>query len=63
MSTGDLLKAYFELDEDHIQPLVIRDGVVIPKAGILAALADPEYAKDVPVMAGTTRDEITLWVG
>ena len=63
VSTSDLLEAYFELEEDHIQPLVIRDGVVIPKAGILAALADPEYAKDVPVMAGTTRDEITLWVG
>ena len=58
-----LLGAYFELEEDHIQPLVIRDGVVIPEEGILAALADPEYAKRVPVMAGTTRDEITLWLG
>ena len=27
VSTSDLLEAYFELDEDHIQPLVIRDGV------------------------------------
>ena len=59
----DLLRAYFELEEDHIQPLVIRDGVVIPAEGILAALADPQYAKSVPVMAGTTRDEITLWLG
>jgi para-nitrobenzyl esterase len=63
VSTQALLGAYFELEEDHIQPLVIRDGVVIPKEGILAALADPEYAKGVPVMAGTTRDEITLWLG
>ena len=59
----DLLRAYFGLEEDHIQPLVIRDGVVIPAEGILTALADPQYAKSVPVMAGTTRDEITLWLG
>ena len=59
----ELLRAYFDLEEDHIQPLVIRDGVVIPKDGILAALADPQFAKGVPVMAGTTRDEITLWLG
>ena len=30
---------------------------------MLAALADPRYAKNVPVMAGTTRDEVTLWLG
>ena len=63
VSMVDLLAAYFELDEDHIQPAVIRDGVVIPEEGVLAALADPRYAKNVPVMAGTTRDEVTLWLG
>ena len=59
----DLLTAYFELEEDHIQPAVIRDDVVIPQEGVLAALADPRYAKNVPVLAGTTRDEVTLWLG
>ena len=63
VSMDELLAAYFELDEDHIQPAVIRDGVVIPEEGVLAALADPRYAKNVPVMAGTTRDEVTLWLG
>jgi para-nitrobenzyl esterase len=63
VSMDDLLAAYFELDEDHIQPAVIRDDVVIPQEGVLAALADPRYAKNVPVMAGTTRDEVTLWLG
>ena len=60
---NELLSAYFDLEEDHIQPAVIRDGVVIPHEGILTALADPRYAKNVPVMAGTTRDEVTLWLG
>ena len=63
VSVDDLLAAYFELEEDYIQPAVIRDGVVIPEEGVLAALADPRYAKNVPVMAGTTRDEVALWLG
>ena len=58
-----LLRAYYELDEDHAQPAVINDGVVIPSEGLLAGLGNPRYAKNIPVMAGTTRDEITLWVG
>ena len=60
---NELLFAYFDLEEDHIQPAVIRDGVVIPREGVLAGLANPRYAKNVPVMAGTTRDEVTLWLG
>ena len=63
VSMNDLLAAYFELEEDHIQPAVIRDDVVIPQEGVLAALTDPRYAKNVPVLAGTTRDEVTLWLG
>jgi para-nitrobenzyl esterase len=63
VETLDLLRAYYELDDDHSQPAVINDGVVIPAAGLLPALGDPEYAKGIPVMAGTTRDEITLWLG
>ena len=30
---------------------------------ILQSLGNPQYAKRIPVMAGTTRDEITLWLG
>ena len=63
MSTADVLTAYFDLDEVHILPAVISDGVVIPEGGLLEALADPRYAKNVPVMSGTTRDEVTLWLG
>ena len=63
VSAPALLKSYFELSEGHIQPAVIADGVVIPEMGLQAALADPRYAKNIPVMAGTNRDEITLWIG
>ncbi len=63
VDTDALLRAYYGLDEDHAQPAVINDGVVIPAEGILQSLGNPQYAKRIPVMAGTTRDEITLWLG
>ena len=62
VAMNDLLAAYFELDEDHIQPAVIARRCGDPGRGCWP-LADPRYAKNVPVMAGTTRDEVTLWLG
>jgi para-nitrobenzyl esterase len=44
-------------------PLTTRDGIVIPKIGILAALGDQKYAKRIPVISGTTKDEYSLWLG
>ena len=44
-------------------PLTTRDGIVIPKIGILAALGDQKYAKRIPVMSGTTKDEYSMWLG
>jgi para-nitrobenzyl esterase len=42
-------------------PLTTADGIVIPKVGMAAALADPQYAKNVPVISGANKDEVTLW--
>jgi para-nitrobenzyl esterase len=47
-------------DADYI-PLTTADGVVIPKVGIVSALADPQYAKNVPLISGANKDEVTLW--
>ena len=47
---------------DYI-PLTTADGIVIPQEGLLAALADPQYAKDIPVISGANKDEVTLWLG
>ena len=44
-------------------PLSTRDGIVIPLEGIASALANPRYAKKIPVMSGTTKDEVSLWHG
>ena len=44
-------------------PLTTRDGIVIPKVGILDALGDKKYAKNIPVISGTTKDEYSMWLG
>ena len=57
-----LMEYYLELDDQGDVPLTTADGIVISKKGMLAALADSKNAKDVPVIAGANRDEVTLWM-
>lgn len=52
---------YQETSDADYTPLSTGDGVVIPRVGIAAALADPQYAKNVPVISGANKDEVTLW--
>ncbi|MFT4768981.1 MAG: para-nitrobenzyl esterase [Glaciecola sp.] len=58
-----LLGEYFAIYKDHAEPLIVNDGQVIPREGLIAALGDSRYAKNVPVMAGSNRDEVSLWLG
>ena len=44
-------------------PLATRDGVVIPLQGIQASLEDPKNNKNIPVIAGSNKDELSLWLG
>ena len=44
-------------------PLATRDGVVIPLQGIQASLEDPKNSKNIPVIAGSNKDELSLWLG
>lgn len=60
---NELLLTYSGIYKDHAEPLIVNDGEVIPLEGLMAALADPQYAKDIPVIAGSNRDEVTLWLG
>jgi para-nitrobenzyl esterase len=47
----------------NYQPLTTNDGIVIPKEGLASALGNPLYAKNVPVISGANKDEVTLWLG
>jgi para-nitrobenzyl esterase len=59
----EIMSAYYSLEKDHLSPLSTADGIVIPAVGMEQALADPQYAKSVPVLSGSNRDEVTLWMG
>jgi len=60
-----LLEQYKKLEENTYDylPLTQRDGIVIPIEGLKEALGNPKFAKNVPVLAGTTKDEVSLWIG
>ena len=65
LEAEDFLSIYLELEEktfDYI-PLVNRDGIVIPEEGILSALGNKKYAKNIPVIFGSNKDELSLWLG
>ena len=59
------ISLYYNQDRPSFDkiPLTTDDGVVIPEQGLLAALSDPKLAKNIPVIAGATKDEVTLWLG
>ena len=63
VSATDLYQAFYELEGDGDVPLTTADGIVIPAEGFMAALGNPRYAKNIPVIAGANRDEVTLWLG
>ncbi|MFT5484912.1 MAG: para-nitrobenzyl esterase [Halieaceae bacterium] len=63
VSGEELLTAYQNLPEGTYTPLTTADDVVIPKIGMLDSLADPRYAKGIPVISGSNKDEVTLWLG
>tara|TARA_A100001011_G_C14262265_1_gene822999 strand:- start:53 stop:1840 length:1788 start_codon:yes stop_codon:yes gene_type:complete len=49
-------KSYEEL------PLLTNDGLVIPRVGLKEALSKKEHVNIVPTIAGSTRDEVKIWL-
>ena len=43
-------------------PLLTNDGLVIPRIGLKEALSKKEYVNIVPTVAGSTRDEVKIWL-
>ncbi len=63
MRAIDILDTYNNLPSIGIHPLTTADGIVLPKGDLLDALSGSPTVKNISVMAGTTRDEVTLWLG
>ena len=49
-------KSYEEL------PLLTNDGIVIPSIGLKDSLSKKEHVNIVPTIAGSTRDEVKIWL-
>lgn len=63
MDGRDFIELYVESENYDAIPLTTIDGLVIPKEGLLGALGTAKYAKNIPVIAGATKDEVSFWLG
>ena len=63
INARDFIKLYYDEGQrfDSI-PLATIDDIVIPAGGIIGGLSNPDYAKNIPVIAGATKDEVSLWL-
>ena len=59
----ELIGLYYQTENFDAIPLTTIDSLVIPKEGMLGALGNKKYAKNVPVIAGATKDEVSFWLG
>ena len=61
-SGKDFYQYYAERESYEELPLLTNDGVVIPKIGLREALSNKRYVNQVPTIAGSTRDEVKIWL-
>jgi len=62
LSVDEIFREYAGTSNQNI-PLLTNDGIVIPKIGLKESLSRSEYINNVPVIAGSNRDEVKLWLG
>ena len=62
LSAKEFFKYYAERSSYEYLPLLTADGIVIPEVGLKTALSKKEYVNNVPVIAGSNRDEVKLWL-
>jgi len=62
LSTEDFFKHFSNREPYQELPLLQSDGIVIPKQGLRKALSNPKYIKDIPIIAGSNKDEVKLWL-
>ena len=60
-----LLEIYEKLSKDTYDrlPLLTRDGIVTHIDGVSAGLAASAEKNNIPVIAGSNKDELSLWLG
>ena len=62
LSGKEFYQYYAERKTYEELPLLTNDGLVIPKIGLREALSKKEHVNSVPTIAGSTRDEVKIWL-
>ncbi len=62
LSGKEFYQYYANRESFEELPLLTNDGLVIPKIGLKDALSKKEYVNIVPTIAGSTRDEVKIWL-
>ena len=62
LSGKEFYQYYSERQNFEEIPLLTNDGIAIPKIGLKPALSKKEYVNNVPTIAGSTRDEVKIWL-
>jgi para-nitrobenzyl esterase len=62
MSAKDFFSHYSERASYENLVILTEDGIVIPEIGLTAALSKKEYVNSVPIIAGSNKDEVKLWL-
>lgn len=61
-SGKEFYQYYAERESYEELPLLTNDGLVIPRIGLKEALSNNKYVNKVPTIAGSTRDEVKIWL-
>ena len=62
LSGKEFYQFYANRESFEELPLLTNDGLVIPKIGLMDALSKKEHVNIVPTIAGSTRDEVKIWL-
>ncbi len=62
LSGKEFYQYYAERENFEEIPLLTNDGIVIPKIGLKESLSKKEHINNVPTIAGSTRDEVKIWL-
>jgi len=62
LPSDDFFKYYSKRYSYENLPLLTADKIVIPEIGLNEALSKKEHINNVPVIAGSNRDEVKLWL-
>ena len=62
LSGKEFYQFYAERENFEELPLLTNDGIVISKIGLKESLSKEEHINNVPTIAGSTRDEVKIWL-